>query len=171
MIKICLNHITACLTQIGISYVFVDDDNINDHKGAKYAGVYTNTGSITKDGSRVGKEDDLENMKRTYRRRIYILEYPFNIILVDTTKALVQEHMNNLLLALGQSIKDEENNLIELTVTNITWMEERSKLRSRSGVEMTINFTGGIYHDQQVTLVDLSTTLSIETDIGGTVNG
>ncbi|MCR4442961.1 MAG: hypothetical protein QHH10_12070 [Peptococcaceae bacterium] len=170
MIQTCLNHITACLTQIGIDKHFIDDGNINDYKGDKYAGVMTEEGSTARDGRRIGTADDLVNMKRIYRRRLFVREQPFLILLVDKDKDKVDAHLRNFLSSLGTYIKDQDNNPIDITVSNANWMEERSKLSSRSGVEITVTFSGGIYKDQEVSLIDLSTALDFETEIGGTVD-
>lgn len=171
MNQLCLEHIKNCLTQIQLTKIFIDDEHINDYKGDKYAGIMTGEPSMTRDGRRVGTADDLENMKRIYRKRLYAREQGYVVILVDKTAAKVEEHLKGFLSSLGTYIKDQDNNPIEIAVVNANWVEERSKLSSRSGVELTIRFSGGIYQDEEHTLIDLSTALSIETEIGGTADG
>lgn len=166
MIQECLNHVKGCLIEIGINNIFEDEDNVNNHKGFKFAGILVGDETIEKDGSLVAL-DERQIMKRIYRRRLYTRELPVSVLIVDKNKDLVNEHLQTFLVTIGTGFKDANENYISITAGNPTWLEERSKLKQRSGVEISLTFAGGIYKDKEKLLVDLSNALQIETELGG----
>ena len=167
MIQECLNHVTGCLKSIGINSILEDEDKINNFKGFKYAAIVVGDETLVKDGSLVAKIDKLGEMKRIYRRRIYTRDVPILVLIVDKNKELVDGHLQAFLTAIGSGIKDADENYIFITASNPNWLEERSKLKQRSGVEISLTFGGGIYKDTEKQLIDLFAAMQIETELGG----
>lgn len=167
MIQECLNRVKDCLTEIGIKDIFEDEDNVNNYKGFKFAGIMIGNETLDKDGSLTAKEENLDEKKRIYRRRLYTRELPISVLIVDKNKQLVNDHLHAFLAALGSGTKDADGNYISITAGNPNWLEERSKLKQRSGVEISITFNGGIYKDTEKYLLDLSKAMQIETELGG----
>ncbi len=167
MINVCIQHLETVLEGIGFKEILTQEEEIDKFKGSRFAGLAINEARLTKDGIRVGVEDDLETMKRTYRYRLYKLEIPLIILLADKNRNLVNTHLMNFLSGLGTYIKDTDQNPIEITGGNPQWLEDKSLLNQRTGIELPIVFTGGVYKDKEITLIPLETALEIETEIGG----
>lgn len=164
MINTCFQHLETILKNLGFTQILDKEEDFDNFKGSKFASIALNEGRLTRDGVRVGVQDNLETMKRTYRYRLYRLALPIVILLADKNRDLVNAHMVNFISSLGTDIKDADSNPIDITVGNPQWLEDKSKLNPRKAVELPIVFSGGIYKDVEVTLIDLETSLEIQTE-------
>ncbi|MGE5607417.1 MAG: hypothetical protein ACM3YE_17225 [Bacteroidota bacterium] len=165
MIAYCRNYLVGILkntVQIPPTAVFTKAEDASRYKGLIFALVTPERERLQKDGTRVAKEDDLENNQRRYRYRLYKSTLPVVVTIVAKDLDQAETFRQRFIKGLGFSFKDPEGNAIEIEATGCLTIEEESIQNPREGYEITVQFTGGIYQDQIRTLV--STDIDPETE-------
>ncbi len=169
MIIICKTHIENIIAAQGINRIFTDPEDLSKYLVFPYAAIFTNPVRYIKDGFRVGKEDDLVNKIRKYRRRIYQTILILNVALVHKTEAQADSLATAFLQNLGSRFLDGDGNSISIQAESGESVIDPSILKQRAAAEIKVGFIGGIYKDETVPIIPLSTGLDPVEEITTTI--
>ncbi len=156
MIELCKNYLIQVLKSIGVNDVSDDPEDLAKYTPLPYAVVWQEKPEpLARDGSRVGKEDNVTTMTRTYRRRVYQRDLELMLLLIDRSGDAVDLRLVDFLAKLDSRILDTNNNAIQIeAVSQVPVAVDKSLLNQKASILVTIRCHGGVYVDKVVKLVD-----------------
>ncbi len=155
MIPACKSHLTSVLTSAGVTTVHARQEDAPRHKGAQYALLLVDDrADMTYDGSKVGKVDNLETMKRTYHIRRYQMTVGITVRIADRDDTAAYNRMSSFLGKLGRQFDDGAGYAIEVTPAGeVRPITDTSIITTGAAYEVELSFAGGIYTTKEVPLI------------------
>lgn len=163
MIDECKAHVEQALRAAGIQRIYKEAEALHQHNPLPYAVILLDGETLRAERQRVAVEDNAAAGTRTYRRQVARRNLPVTVQVADRQSP--GDVVAAFLAALSARILDPQGNAILVTPGTAQVIDDPSVLSEKVALELRVEFDGGVYTDQVVGTVPLSSGLAIEPEV------
>ena len=167
MITTYKSYIKGILTGMGFTQanVYESEDAFGRTKATPWAVILFQPEQLKEKSGKAALWENTQTGKKCIRKqkfeRITVLEITFG----DRTEEAVEGHVVELLKKLDTGIDDGEGNFVRIEPKQSKWLTNESVLKAKAGVVLFIQFTGGIFVDEEI--AQQPTGIKVNPQIGG----
>lgn len=165
MMTSCYGYLENLLNSLGIDRVSAGAEENGKHQTTPRAHLEPGPEKFTYDGSLAARQSDAENMRCTYRRRMYRHAARVDVQIYHRSAKEAAAVKRSFMAALARRIWDADNNAILVSVPESRPEDDPSLLKRQDAAVVTVTFEGGVYLDKTVELLELPGALVIESEI------